>query len=234
MTAKAVFDKETGKALFFDCMIEDITARKKSEEEMRRLAYYDGLTGLPNRALFMDRLQMALVHAFRDKTMVVLMMFDLDLFKNVNDTMGHLAGDRLLQSVSGRLVKRLRRSDTIARLGGDEFMVIYAGVRDVRQVGMLADKLLNVFKRPFLLGNVPVNITASIGVAVYPDDAGDLDMMLRNVDIALYKAKDDGGNAIRRYVGGKDVENVVQLSKGRFSSYLYFSRAGDSDDPGNK
>jgi diguanylate cyclase (GGDEF)-like protein/PAS domain S-box-containing protein len=234
MTAKAVFDKETGKALFFDCLIEDVTARKKTEEEMRRLAYYDGLTGLPNRALFMDRLQMSLVHAARDRTRVVLMMFDLDLFKNVNDTMGHLAGDRLLQSVSGRLVKRLRKSDTIARLGGDEFMVIYAGVRDVGQADMLAVKLLNVFNKPFILGNVPVNITASIGVAVYPDDAGDLDMMLRNVDVALYKAKDDGGNAIRRYVGGKDVENVVQLSRGRFSSYLYLSPAEDENGSENQ
>ncbi|MHB8090280.1 MAG: sensor domain-containing protein [Syntrophales bacterium] len=205
MTAKAVYDKESGKALFFDCIIEDITARKKTEAEILQLAYYDGLTGLPNRSLFLDRLQMAIARSAREKNMVVLMMFDLDLFKDVNDTMGHPAGDKLLKAVAERLLRRLRKSDTIARLGGDEFMVIYTGVSECRQADMLAVKLLNVFSRPFLLGDVPVRITASVGVAVYPEDAGDLDMMLRNVDIALYKAKDDGGNSSRRYSGENEM-----------------------------
>jgi len=230
MTAKAVYDKESGKALFFDCIIEDITARKKTEAQMRRLAYYDALTGLPNRALFLDRLQMAIARATREKSMVVLMMFDLDLFKDVNDTMGHPAGDKLLQAVAGRLLHLLRKSDTIARLGGDEFMVIYTGIHDVGEADMLAGKLLNVFSKPFLLGDVPVRITASVGVAVYPEDAGNLDRMLRNVDIALYKAKDDGGNSSRRYAGGKDAGNVVPASKGRFSSYLCFSENDDAAD----
>jgi diguanylate cyclase (GGDEF)-like protein len=230
MTAKPVYDKKTGEPLFFDCMIEDITARKKTEEEMRRLAYYDGLTGLPNRALFMDRLRMAIARAAREKNMIVLMMFDLDLFKDVNDTMGHLAGDKLLQAVAGRLLQRLRKSDTIARLGGDEFMAVYTGIRDVRQADMLAGMLLNVFSRPFVLGSVPVKITASVGVSVYPEDAADLDMLLRNVDVALYKAKDDGGNSSRRFVGGRDVDNIVKLSKGRFSSYLYFAGDGNTTD----
>ena len=234
MTAKAVYDKESGKALFFDCMIEDITERKKNEAEMRRLAYYDGLTGLPNRALFLDRLQMAIARAAREKSKVVLLMFDLDLFKDVNDTMGHPAGDKLLKAVAERLLRRLRKSDTIARLGGDEFMVIYTGVSDCRQAEMLASTLLSVFSKPFLLGDVSVRITASVGVAVYPDDAGDLDMMLRNVDIALYKAKDEGGNSSRRYTVEKDTKDIAQLCKGRFSSYLRFTEQDDADDSNNQ
>ena len=223
MTAKAFYDKDSGKVAYFDSMIEDITERKKSEEEVRRLAYYDSLTGLPNRTLFLDRLQTAITRAEREKNMVVLMMFDLDLFKDVNDKMGHLAGDQLLKGVADRLLRRLRKSDTIARLGGDEFMVIYTGVRDVKQVKILADKLLHVFREPFKLGKFSIRITASIGVSVYQEDAADLDTMLRNVDIALYKAKDDGGNSVRRYIGGREDQDAIQLSRGRFSSYLYLS-----------
>ena len=230
ITAKAVYDKSSGQVAYFDSMIEDITERKKAEEEIRRLAYYDSLTGLPNRTLFMDRLQMAIARADREKNMVVLMMFDLDLFKDVNDKMGHLAGDQLLKAVADRLVKLLRKSDTIARLGGDEFMVLYTGMRDPNQVEILADKLLHVFREPFTLGKFSIRITSSIGVSVYQKDATDLDMMLRNVDIALYKAKNDGGNSVRCYVGGREDQAAVQLSKGRFSSYLYSSENGNTDD----
>lgn len=231
MTAKAVYDKKSGEPLFFDCIIEDVTERKKTEEEMRRLAYYDALTGLPNRALFMDRLNMAIARASREKGRVALMMFDLDFFKDVNDTMGHLAGDQLLRGVARRLQKQLRKSDTIARLGGDEFMVIYAGVSDHSQVDMLAGKLLDVFARPFRLDKKQVRITASIGVAVYPDDADDLDMMLRKVDVALYRAKDNGGNTSMRCSDANEEESAVRLSRGRFSDYLNFAGNNDQAEP---
>jgi diguanylate cyclase (GGDEF)-like protein/PAS domain S-box-containing protein len=210
ITAKAVYDKDSGKVAYFDFMIEDITARKKTEEEILRLAYYDSLTELPNRTLFLDRLQTAIARADREKNMVVLMMFDLDRFKDVNDKMGHPAGDQLLKAIAERLMRRLRKSDTIARLGGDEFMVIYTGVRDIRQVEILGDKLLHVFQEPFRLEKFSIRITSSVGVSVYQQDAADLNMMLRNVDIALYKAKDDGGNSVRRYVGGREDQNAVQ------------------------
>ncbi len=223
LTLKAVHDKESGQVVYFDCLIEDITERKKTEEEIRRLAYYDSLTGLPNRTLFIDRLQMALARAGRAKEMVVLMMFDLDLFKDVNDKMGHPAGDQLLKEVAKRLLRSLRKSDTIARLGGDEFMVIYTGVHHIKQAEFLADKLLHVFQKPFRIEKFSIRITSSIGVSVYPDDATDLNMMLHNVDIALYKAKEDGGNSVRRYIGTSEDQKAVRISRGRFSSYLYFS-----------
>lgn len=210
ITARAVYDKDSGKVAYFDFMIEDITERKKTEEEILRLAYYDSLTELPNRTLFLDRLQTAIARADREKNMVVLMMFDLDRFKDVNDKMGHPAGDQLLKAIAERLMRRLRKSDTIARLGGDEFMVIYTGVRDIRQVEILGDKLLHVFQEPFRLEKFSIRITSSVGVSVYQQDAADLNMMLRNVDIALYKAKDDGGNSVRRYVGGREDQNAVQ------------------------
>jgi len=208
MTAKVVYEGNGSNAACFDCVIEDITERKKAEETIRRLAYYDSLTGLPNRTLFRDRFAMALARADRDKGKVVLMMVDLDRFKDVNDTMGHPVGDLLLKAVADRLRRHLRKSDTIARLGGDEFMVIYSGIRPTEQAMTLARKLLNAFGEPFLCGGYTIRITASVGVVVYPEDATDIDMMVRNVDIALYQAKNGGGGASRRYFGENISENI--------------------------
>jgi diguanylate cyclase (GGDEF)-like protein/PAS domain S-box-containing protein len=208
MTAKVVYEGNGSNATCFDCVIEDITERKKAEETIRRLAYYDSLTGLPNRTLFRDRFAMALARADRDKEKVVLMMFDLDRFKDVNDTMGHPVGDLLLKAVADRLRRHLRKSDTIARVGGDEFMVIYSGIRPTEQATTLTRKLLNAFGEPFPCGGYTIRITASVGVVVYPEDATDIDMMVRNVDIALYQAKNGGGSAIRRYFGGNISENI--------------------------
>lgn len=208
MTAKVVYEGNGSNATCFDCVIEDITERKKAEETIRRLAYYDSLTGLPNRTLFRDRFAMALARADRDKEKVVLMMFDLDRFKDVNDTMGHPVGDLLLKAVADRLRRHLRKSDTIARVGGDEFMVIYSGIRPTEQATTLTRKLLNAFGESFPCGGYTIRITASVGVVVYPEDATDIDMMVRNVDIALYQAKNGGGSAIRRYFGGSISENI--------------------------
>jgi len=208
MTAQVVYEGNGSNAACFNCVIEDITERKKSEETIRRLAYYDSLTGLPNRTLFRDRFTMALARADRDKERVVLMMFDLDHFKNVNDTMGHPVGDLLLKAVADRLRSHLRKSDTIARLGGDEFTVIYSNIRPMEQVTTLARKLLNAFGEPFLCGGHTIRITASVGVVVYPEDATDIDMMVRNADIALYQAKNDGRGVSRRYVEGEISEKI--------------------------
>lgn len=232
ITAKAVYDEKSGRPLFLDCIIEDITERKKNDEEIRRLAYYDSLTSLANRTLFMDRLNMAILRAARENSCVVLMMFDLDLFKDVNDTMGHLVGDHLLKAVSRRLQSRLRKSDTIARLGGDEFMVIYSGVRDAGQAKMLAEKLLRVFDAPFGVAGKKVKITASVGIAVYPDDADDLDMLLRKVDIALYAAKEAGGNTSRRCEDTKESAETPGPTRERFASYLYFDKKKGKKEEG--
>jgi len=210
MTAQVVYEGNGNNAACFNCVIEDITERKKSEETIRRLAYYDSLTGLPNRTLFRDRFTMALARADRDKEKVVLMMFDLDHFKNVNDTMGHPVGDLLLKAVADRLRSHLRKSDTIARLGGDEFTVIYSRIRRAEQATTLARKLLNAFGEPFLCGGHAIRITASVGVVVYPEDAVDIDMMVRNADIALYQAKNGGRGVSRRYIEGEIAEKIRQ------------------------
>jgi diguanylate cyclase (GGDEF)-like protein len=119
-------------------------------------------------------------------------------------------GDLLLKAVADRLRRHLRKSDTIARLGGDEFMVIYSGIRPTEQAMTLARKLLNAFGEPFPCGGYTIRITASVGVVVYPEDATDIDMMVRNADIALYQAKNGGGSASRRYFGGNISENISQ------------------------
>lgn len=210
VTGRVVHEGEGGEQTYFDCIIEDITERKKQEETIWRLAYYDVLTGLPNRTLFRDRLDMAIRRADREREKVVLMMLDLDRFKSVNDNLGHPVGDQLLKEMADRMRRHLRKSDTIARLSGDEFMVVYAGVRQPEQALAMARKLLRTFEEPFAGSGHALRVTASVGVAVYPDDAADIDMLLRNVDIALYQAKNDGRDNCRRYTGREKLPGTVQ------------------------
>ena len=152
---------------------------------------------------------MAMRRADREQQKVVLMMLDLDRFKSVNDNLGHLVGDQLLKEMASRMRRRLRKSDTIARLSGDEFMVVYAGVRQPEQALVIARKLLKTFEEPFAGSGHALRVTASVGVVVYPDDAADIDMLLRNVDIALYQAKNDGRDNCRRYAGGEKLPGIV-------------------------
>jgi len=171
----------------------DITERKALEEQLRQLAFHDSLTLLANRSLFKDRVQHSLALAHRGGHQVAVMFLDLDNFKNVNDTLGHDAGDRLLQAVAQRLVKSTRTSDTVARLGGDEFAILVEGFREPAEVERLARLLIERLDQPFTLGASQVHVSASIGVAFSTAEAG-ADALLSKADIAMYHAKAAGKN----------------------------------------
>ncbi len=177
----------------------DITERKQTEERIRQLAYHDILTGLPNRALFNDRLQTAIAQASRTSRKIAIMMLDLDKFKQINDTLGHPMGDVLLKGVAERLRELLRKSDTIARMGGDEFMILLPEIERVEASAVVAWKIVEAFKNPFQLDTCEVNTTTSIGIAIFPDNGENADVLIRNADIALYQAKGSGGNRVVSY-----------------------------------
>ncbi len=171
----------------------DVTERRREEEETERMAYLDALTGLPNRRLFDDRLNQAIERLRRGHAGFAVHFLDLDHFKQVNDSLGHAAGDRLLQQVARRLATSVRRSDTVARFGGDEFGVIQTDIADARAVAALADKLIQRLGRPFRIGEHAVSTGASIGLATafHPDDI-DAARLMQAADIALYRVKQAG------------------------------------------
>ena len=187
-------------------IITDISDRKDLEDKMKHLAENDALTGLPNRVLFQDRLQQAIDSADRLETLVAVMVLDLDRFKDVNDTMGHPAGDELLIQVAERLEQCRRKTDTIARLGGDEFAVIATNLKSPFDAEHLARRIVNSIAAPFQLSDNEVHTATSIGISFYPQDEGGPDELLRNADVALYRAKADGGSVYRIYDAEIDCE----------------------------
>ena len=184
---------DAGEIIALEGIIDDITDRKRFEERLSFLAQYDVLTGLPNRALFYDRLRQALGRAKREQTMVGLMFLDLDRFKQINDTLGHAAGDRVLKVVADRLKGFLREVDTIARLGGDEFTVVIEGVSQPEQLSGVAEKMRNTLGEPVDLDGRDLSVSASIGITLYPRDSEDIEQLIKNADIAMYHAKHRGG-----------------------------------------
>lgn len=180
-------------------MLHDITERKATEERMQQLAFQDGLTGLPNRELFSDRLDQAIARARREGKGLALLFMDLDGFKDVNDTLGHGAGDLLLRSTAERLRALPRASDTVARMGGDEFTGIFYDVRDPAAADALGRRVLAAFEDPFELEGVAHTVTPSVGISLYPSSATDPDVLLRQADSAMYEVKRCGGNAYRLY-----------------------------------
>jgi len=177
----------------------DITDRKEAEEIISKLAYYDPLTGLPNRLLFNDRLSMAISRAERFQEKIAVFMLDLDKFKDVNDTLGHTVGDHLLKAVADRLSVSLRKSDTVARMGGDEFIICVPDLKDHGNPVQVAEKILEDFISPFSFNSHEISIKSSVGMAMYPDDGTDGEMLIRNADIAMYRAKHAGGNLFKSY-----------------------------------
>lgn len=191
---------ESGHPMLFGA-IQDIHCYKEAELQLKHglgrlhyLAHHDPLTGLPNRLLFNDRLQQSLLRAYREKRIVAVLMLDLDGFKTINDSLGHDLGDRLIQVVAKRLRRLLRVQDTAARIGGDEFVIILESVSRLKEVTVVADKILKTITRPLRLGIHELTVSASIGIALYPADGDRPDTLLKYADIAMYRAKELGKN----------------------------------------
>jgi diguanylate cyclase (GGDEF)-like protein/PAS domain S-box-containing protein len=203
--------KDSGKVTILS-LVEDITERVAAEEEVHRLAHHDTLTGLPNRVLLHDRLNQALAGARRHHHSVAVMMVDLDHFKNVNDSLGHRIGDALLQQVAGRIRGRLRETDTVARVGGDEFVLIQTELTDPGDASVMAQTVLELLTRPFVVQGSQLYIDTSIGITLFPQDGADSDLLLRNADLALYRAKREGRGQYRFYSRDMDQELRATLS----------------------
>jgi len=178
----------------FVAIIQDITERRKAEEKLSYLAYYDTLTGLPNRALLHESLRQSMVEADRRERLVAVLMLDLDRFKVINDTLGHSVGDGLLQAVGQRLAAAVRPGDTVARLGGDEFALVLANVAGSDDVAHVVQKILSHFSEAVQVGGHELHVTPSLGITLYPLDGSNIDDLLRNADTAMYQAKARGRN----------------------------------------
>ncbi len=179
--------------------LRHILANQRAEKQIKHLAYHDTLTGLPNRVLFHDRLQQALSHAVREEHPMGVMFLDLDRFKIINDTLGHDVGDELLKAVSQRLINCIRQGDTVVRLGGDEFTIILPVITKAEDAAFVAQKILVTLAEPFLLNHQELHITSSIGISLYPNDGTNTQTLIKNADIAMYRAKDLGKNNYQFY-----------------------------------
>ena len=196
----------------FIAAVRDITARKAAEEAAHYHATHDTLTDLPNRALFHDRLTTALRHAGRAGDMLAVLFLDLDRFKMINDTLGHTVGDALLVAVSRRLRGSVREDDTVARMGGDEFILILRGLRNSEDAVKPAQKILAAIRPPFHLQGHELHVTASIGISLCPSDGAAPEQLLRNADVALYRAKDAGRNRLQLYNPSMNARIVEQMA----------------------
>ena len=239
--AEVVFDRE-GAAVRMMGATQDISDRKEVEGQIRLLAYYDGLTLLPNRRLFMEKLDLALENARRREGSLAVLFLDLDRFKQINDTLGHGAGDRLLQGVAERLRKCLRSSDAVARgeattvtddvarLGGDEFIVSITNIARGEDAARVARRVQEALEQPFKLDENEVFITASIGISLFPQDGNDLESLLKNADAAMYHAKDAGRSNYQFYSRSMNaaalqrltLENKLRRALEREEFQLYF------------
>jgi diguanylate cyclase (GGDEF)-like protein len=187
-------------------IFHDITELKRQQEALEHQAQHDALTGLPNRVLLNDRLQMALAGMQRKETKLALMFLDLDHFKNINDGFGHPAGDTLLVELSRRLMGHLRIGDTLARQGGDEFLVLLPEIEGIEDAGLIAARLLESLQAPFFHGEIEYFVTASIGVTIAPDDGNNVDALIKNADMAMYRAKNLGRNSYQFFTPELDAQ----------------------------
>jgi diguanylate cyclase (GGDEF)-like protein len=178
---------------------QDVTSRRRADQEIRKLAHYDTLTGLSNRTFFLEQLQHAVALAGRNGTMLALLFIDLDHFKDVNDRLGHAAGDAVLAQLGVRMVQSLRQSDIAGRIGGDEFVVLLEACADRKDVDEVANKLMNAIVQPMRIRDETCRLTASMGVACLPENGLDADTLLKHADTAMYRAKRHGRNGICFY-----------------------------------
>jgi diguanylate cyclase (GGDEF)-like protein/PAS domain S-box-containing protein len=190
----------------------DVTERKRAEEQIKSLAYHDVLTGLPNRLLFNDRLNVAVAQAHRQQQRLGVLFLDLDRFKVINDSLGHSLGDRLLQAVAERLEAGVREGDTVARLGGDEFILLLPGIARTEDIAKVAEKILESLRLPFRLEGRDLFVTASIGLSLYPEDGLDGEALVKNADIAMYRAKEQGRDNYQLYTHAMNEKAVERLA----------------------
>jgi len=210
MTSRPI--SEGGRVVGAVAVFRDITQRRAAEEQINQLAWYDSLTSLPNRALLRDRLDQATAGALRDKKTLATLFIDLDHFKNINDSLGHSTGDRLLQQVAERLTDCTRAVDTVGRLGGDEFVVIMSDIRAPADAALLAEKIIATLGRPYSIDGRELHITPSIGIAVCPEDGCDASALIQHADAAMYLAKESGRNNYQYFTAALNARAVERLS----------------------
>ena len=191
MSISAVRD-DKGQLTHHFLVFSDITERKETESQIYRLAYYDALTGLPNRSLLFSLLEQAIAEASRNRHHGALLFVDIDRFKNINDSFGHAAADQLLREAASRMSTVLRQEDVIARLGGDEFVVALFDISQREHAALVANKLMETLEPPFIIDNHELTLSASIGIAIFPEDGHDAETLIKNADVAMYKAKEQG------------------------------------------
>ena len=208
-----------GQVVGIFALAQDITRRKQSEERLLTAALHDPLTGLANRQLLADRVSLAIANARRNKSALAVVYLDLDGFKEVNDTLGHDAGDKLLETVARRLSAAVREVDTVARVGGDEFVIALWQVNGAPDAASVASKLIRTVSKPFQVGERTVRITISAGVGIYPAHGEDAATLLKSADLALHEAKHSGKNGYRVFDG-----EPLQQRRGRLPAVRPFAR----------
>jgi diguanylate cyclase (GGDEF)-like protein/PAS domain S-box-containing protein len=191
---------------------EDITTRKLAEERIQYLAYYDALTGLPNRTLLRDRLTKALADARRQRYKIALLFIDLDGFKDVNDSLGHAVGDLFLQNVAERLSRWAREQDTVARLGGDEFLIMLSHIGDAADAAVAGERLMDAMTAEFIVEGHSLHVSCSIGISVFPEHGADCETLIKNADAAMYSAKADGRNSFRFFTEDMNAHAVERVT----------------------
>jgi len=191
-------------------IFSDISERRLAQERIQQLAHYDVLTGLPNRVLFNDRLEQAMISAQRNHSKISLLFLDIDRFKQINDTLGHGVGDQLLQSVGQRLLECVREQDTVSRQGGDEFIVVLSDA-GAEGAELVAEKIMQNITHPYIIEQHDLRITASIGIAVYPDHAQDSESLIKYADVAMYQAKESGRNCYLHFAPAMNASSYERL-----------------------
>jgi diguanylate cyclase (GGDEF)-like protein/PAS domain S-box-containing protein len=208
----SLVNDDSGAGEILEGTLVDITERKVAEEQVQSLAYYDALTGLPNRILLRDRLSKALATARRQKHKVAILFLDLDRFKIINDSLGHSVGDLLLQEVAGRLNGCARDQDTVARLSGDEFLIVLTSVRDIHDAAVAAERFMDAMTAEFVIQGHSLSISCSLGVSIFPEHGADSETLIKNSDAAMYSAKDGGRNNFQFFTADMNDQAVERLT----------------------
>ncbi|MES9959752.1 MAG: EAL domain-containing protein [Sedimenticola sp.] len=196
-----------GKVTNYIGVFSDITSIKRSEEKLDHLAHHDPLTDLPNRLLFNSHLEQTIKHARRNNSVFAVLFMDLDRFKNINDSLGHKAGDQLLQQLAIRLKDTVRVDDIVARISGDEFVILLEDIGNAENTAIAVEKIMTIFNQPFELDTHEIRITSSVGITLYPDNGDNVSSLLRNADAAMYRAKDEGRNTYQFY--NQEMTNIA-------------------------